>query len=157
MFSLVEVKNPQIIRGERERVFQQDGAQSPLPVTPAPSVGCTKIGTTCNSRVGWQKSSRDAAGVTPRGMQEPMARRSIPAHPRVAAGEHPWLRPRCEQTDIISPPEARGELGMLGEGPASWETLLRAPSDSCDSCGRQKKNGSGRKRSGKESVAIFNH
>lgn len=43
-----------------------------------------------------------------------------------------------------------------GEGPASWERLLRVPSDSCDSWGWQK-NRSERKRNGKESVAIFNH
>lgn len=107
--------------------------------------------------MGWQKSRRDAAGVTPRGMRELTERRNIPAHPWVVVGEQPWLPPRCEQTDIISPPGARGELGMLGEGPASWEPLLRAPSDSCDSCGWQKKNGSESKRNGKESVAIFNH
>lgn len=43
-------------------------------------------------------------------------------------GEHPRLHPRCEQTDIISPPDARGELGMLGGSRRGPGQLGTAPS-----------------------------
>lgn len=88
-----------------------------------------------------------------------------PARDAGAAGgdEHPRASPvgsgRTDRQTLfhllvlgVSP----GCAKAAGDSPASWEPLLGVPSDSCDSCGWQKKR-SERKRNGKESVAIFNH
>lgn len=65
--------------------------------------------------------------MTPLGMREPAEGRNIPVRPR-AGGEQPWLHPGREQTDVISPPDARGELGMREGSQPGPGQLGTAPS-----------------------------
>lgn len=104
-----------------------------------------------------EKSSQAAAKVTRLGLQELLEGRNVPEHPQ--GGSTPGCTPVASRQTLfhlLMLGVSSGCSEAAGEGPASWERLLRVPSDSCDSWGWQK-NRSERKRNGKESVAIFNH